>query len=98
MKIKFMLDNINWECQFKRKNISGISFTMYDNSKDLPSECELVVDDPKRTAESFPKVEFSPGRYTYMDNKTISYVFKQLKAQFGEKPSSVYINGIEDMQ
>ena len=78
---------------------------MYDDSKDLPTECELVVDDPKcelivddpkKTLADFPKIEFRPGKYSYMNNSTINYVFKHLKMQYGEKPTAVYINSIEE--
>lgn len=81
-------------------DVAGITFQMYDDSKDdeLPSECELVVDDPKKTVDSFPKSEFRPGKYSYMNAKNISYVMRKLKEKYKETCTSLYIDKIEEVK
>ena len=89
MKIKFEVENIRWACDVRPKHSDANG-----ERKPLPSRCELEVDDPDKSVESFPKKDPRPGRWTYMDPRTVSYVMMHLARKYKEVPVSIYVKSV----
>ena len=100
MKLKFTLSNCTWKSeQGSRKNIYGITFTLPGDDNDRPVEFESVIDVKNKTLADFPKTEFKPGKYTYMSQNAIKFLWKHKFPEFqNDKLTGFYIDNIEEVK